>query len=97
MTRQLPRFCMYEVIERPNEIAEDFAKNGVTAEVIRRFLGHRDVDTITRCSIACLRVRAVSIFNIVYLVYRKTSKDRPLAEPEPYISGRVRSQGRRAK
>lgn len=34
MTRQLPRFCMYQIIERPAQIAEDFAKNSVTAEVL---------------------------------------------------------------
>lgn len=33
MTRQLPRFCMYEVIERPEQIVDDFKENVVTAEV----------------------------------------------------------------
>ncbi|XP_043251138.1 Bardet-Biedl syndrome 2 protein homolog [Colletes gigas] len=36
MTRQLPRFCMYEVIDKPGQIAEDFMKNGVTAEFAER-------------------------------------------------------------
>ncbi|XP_043588448.1 Bardet-Biedl syndrome 2 protein homolog isoform X1 [Bombus pyrosoma] len=36
MTRQLPRFCMYQIIERPAQIAEDFAKNSVTAEFAER-------------------------------------------------------------
>ncbi|CAL7938796.1 unnamed protein product [Xylocopa violacea] len=36
MTRQLPRFCMYEVIERPGNIAEDFTSDGVTAEFAER-------------------------------------------------------------
>lgn len=35
MTRQLPRFCMYELIERPGHVAEDFEKNVVIAEVCR--------------------------------------------------------------
>lgn len=33
MTRQLPRFCMYQIIEKPQQIPEDFTKNSVTAEV----------------------------------------------------------------
>lgn len=33
MTRQLPRFCMYQIIEKPQQIPEDFTKNNVTAEV----------------------------------------------------------------
>nr|XP_003703550.1 PREDICTED: Bardet-Biedl syndrome 2 protein homolog isoform X2 [Megachile rotundata] len=36
MTRQLPRFCMYEVIDRPSQIPDDFAKNSVTAELAER-------------------------------------------------------------
>ncbi|XP_054004595.1 Bardet-Biedl syndrome 2 protein homolog [Hylaeus anthracinus] len=36
MTRQLPRFCMYEVIERPGHIADDLPKNGVKAEFAER-------------------------------------------------------------
>ena len=34
MTRQLPRFCMYQIIERPEQITEDFTRNNVTAEVL---------------------------------------------------------------
>lgn len=33
MTRQLPRFCMYQIIEKPQQIPDDFTKNSVTAEV----------------------------------------------------------------
>ncbi|CAK9811316.1 Bardet-Biedl syndrome 2 protein homolog [Anthophora plagiata] len=36
MTRQLPRFCMYEVIKRPAQIPEDFGKSGVTTELTER-------------------------------------------------------------
>ncbi|XP_029051059.2 Bardet-Biedl syndrome 2 protein homolog [Osmia bicornis bicornis] len=36
MTRQLPRFCMYEVIEHPEQIADDFKENVVTAELAER-------------------------------------------------------------
>ncbi|XP_076230796.1 BBSome complex member BBS2 [Calliopsis andreniformis] len=36
MTRQLPRFCMYEVIERPPQIAEDFGRSSVIAEFAER-------------------------------------------------------------
>ncbi|XP_076681212.1 BBSome complex member BBS2 [Andrena cerasifolii] len=36
MTRQLPRFCMYEVIERPVQYVEDMTRNGVTVELAER-------------------------------------------------------------
>ncbi|KOC68500.1 Bardet-Biedl syndrome 2 protein like protein [Habropoda laboriosa] len=36
MTRQLPRFCMYEVIKRPVQIPGDFGKSGVTTELAER-------------------------------------------------------------
>ncbi|KAF3425049.1 hypothetical protein E2986_06059 [Frieseomelitta varia] len=36
MTRQLPRFCMYQIIARPEQIAEDFTRNSVTAEFTER-------------------------------------------------------------
>ncbi|XP_017893284.1 Bardet-Biedl syndrome 2 protein homolog [Ceratina calcarata] len=36
MTRQLPRFCMYQMIQRPATIPDDFEKIGVTAEFAER-------------------------------------------------------------
>ncbi|KZC07707.1 PREDICTED: Bardet-Biedl syndrome 2 protein homolog [Dufourea novaeangliae] len=36
MTRQLPRFCMYEMIGKPDEVEEDLTKNFVTAEFADR-------------------------------------------------------------
>ncbi|XP_031838360.1 BBSome complex member BBS2 [Nomia melanderi] len=36
MTRQLPRFCMYELIDKPGHVAEDFEKNFVIAEFAER-------------------------------------------------------------
>lgn len=36
MTRQLPRFCMYQIIEKPQQIPDDFTKNSVTAELAER-------------------------------------------------------------
>lgn len=38
MTRQLPRFCMYQIIEKPQQIPDDFTKNSVTAEVFICFI-----------------------------------------------------------
>lgn len=38
MTRQLPRFCMYQIIEKPQQIPDDFTKNSVIAEVFICFI-----------------------------------------------------------
>ncbi|KAK2582215.1 hypothetical protein KPH14_004567 [Odynerus spinipes] len=36
MTRQLPRFCMYEIISRPEEVPQAIVNSGVTIEVAER-------------------------------------------------------------
>lgn len=33
MTRQLPRFCMYEIISHPEEASQTVMDSGVTIEV----------------------------------------------------------------
>lgn len=83
MTRQLPRFCMYQIIEKPQQIPDDFTKNSVTAEV---YLFYRINNKKYIISFFRKKIINKSINISAQLARRKTSKNRPLVEPKPHPS-----------